>query len=714
MKNPWDGFCDIVVQQQPALTVSYRSANFVFEEGLRDGRWVSLSYNAAGYLMAANPVPSPSYMDVDQFPAPQSFDLALDGQSLCSHFVCEGVDVQRGEGVVSGRVTLRHTMRPVKVHICTRLDGTAVLQRWLEIENTADVPAAMSVCAPLAGGVQVFNAAMFQLSEKTGLYRLGYFADSFACHEGNFVWRELGTEITTIAGRYRRDRHRHPMFVLENRLTGECFIGQFGWSGGYAFTFDLRNENDNRTALSMRVEMDSPAPIRVLETGERWASPAVHLGAVFGGLDNAVNAMHRHLRKSVLHPSVRGRHAWIQGAIGPEYDMSLESTLQAIDFAHTVGAELFWVDAGWYLDADEPLTEWWNRCGDWEVSRSRYPNGIGEVRERCHALGLLFGMWMDVERIGPGSKVFHEHPEWIEKTYKGAPNGAGLLDLGNPEVEAWMEEQIARVITDCQVDLYRLDWNVGYLDALGARENGAYLENTYARHQQAVYRVYARLRARFPDVVFENCAGGGGRTDLGMLEHFTHSWVTDWQLHPNAFRITNGMTMALPPECIDRLVGGQNAYLTGDLQLQLRNQLFAHMSIGGIKPNEAMANPRQIALIQHNVRLYKEFVRPILPDSNIYHHTPELSGNYAKGYGILELDASDGLKGVLGVFRLSSPAEPEATVRLRGVDIGRSYNVTFDNSGSVCVMRGETLVNEGLHIRLDGALTSELVLYEAL
>lgn len=107
MKNPWDGFCDIVVQQQPALTVSYRSANFVFEEGLREGRWVSLSYNAAGYLMAANPVPAPSYMDIDQFPAPQSFDVALDGQSLCSHFVCEGVDVQRGEGVVSGRVTLR-------------------------------------------------------------------------------------------------------------------------------------------------------------------------------------------------------------------------------------------------------------------------------------------------------------------------------------------------------------------------------------------------------------------------------------------------------------------------------------------------------------------------------------------------------------------------------------------------------------------------------
>ena len=34
-------FCDVVVWEKPAITVSYRTGMTVFEEGLRDGRWVA-------------------------------------------------------------------------------------------------------------------------------------------------------------------------------------------------------------------------------------------------------------------------------------------------------------------------------------------------------------------------------------------------------------------------------------------------------------------------------------------------------------------------------------------------------------------------------------------------------------------------------------------------------------------------------------------------
>jgi len=44
-----------------------------------------------------------------------------------------------------------------------------------------------------------------------------------------------------------------------------------------------------------------------------------------------------------------------------------------------------------------------------------------------------------------------------------------LLDLKNPEVLAWLEAQIARVIADEQLDFFRLDYNVGDLGA-GARD----------------------------------------------------------------------------------------------------------------------------------------------------------------------------------------------------------------------------------------------------
>ena len=93
-----------------------------------------------------------------------------------------------------------------------------------------------------------------------------------------------------------------------------------------------------------------------------------------------------------------------------------------------------------------------------------------------------------------------------------------------------------------------------------------YVENGYWRYYEALYAIYERLRARFPDVIFENCAGGGGRTDIGMVRRFSHTWVTDWQIAPRSFTITNGMTMALPPEYVDRLIGGQSGHIDGRLR----------------------------------------------------------------------------------------------------------------------------------------------------
>mgnify|MGYP003051262702 CR=1 FL=1 len=114
-----------------------------------------------------------------------------------------------------------------------------------------------------------------------------------------------------------------------------------------------------------------------------------------------------------------------------------------------------------------------------------------------------------------------------------------------------------------------LNYNIGAQDAVAYNERDGYLENTFLRYYDNVYAVYSRLRRDYPNVIFESCAGGGGRTDLGMVSNFTHSWVTDWQIHPRAFSITNGMTMALPPECVDRLIGGHPLIF-------VRLEIFAH------------------------------------------------------------------------------------------------------------------------------------------
>jgi alpha-galactosidase len=707
-------FRDAFLQEEPYRSVCYRTGMTVYEESFIGGRFVASGWNGAGYPLSVINLPAPQRLDVNDFTRPQAFHLAVDGQFLGSHWNWAGFAKEETPEGLHVTVTLEHAVRPVRVAVHTLLDGTPVLCRWLAITNTGDRPAAVNDLAPLSGAVQSIRNWEQHLGEKPSPYSVGYFESTNWANEGWFQWHPLPNAAYRIAGRFGRKRHRHPMFVLRNECLGELFVCQLAWSGGYSFELDLdaiSGSVDTDSHLSWRIAMDAPGVLRVLSPGETAASPEVHVGMAFGDLDDALQAMHGHVRRSVMAPQARGRGCWIETGIGPEILMTQDMTLQLVEAAAGIGAEVFFIDAGWYTPPDKE-TEWWQRCGDWKADPARYPQGIGLVRDRVKKHGMLFGLWMDAERLGSMSAAAREHPEWICRTYAGAPNRAGMLNLSIPEAAAWMEGEIARVIQEYGCDFFRLDNNLSDYDSIACNERDGFVEDHSWRYYEALYAVYDRLRARFPQVIFESCAGGGGRTDLGFVRRFSHTWVTDWQIGPRSFSITNGMTMALPPEYVDRLIAGQSGHTTASLLFQLRQLLFVRPTIGSFNPVGTVENPVQKDLVRHAVGLYKDFIRPFLPESRIFHHTPVVESNEPKGWGILELASKDSSRGMLGVFQLASPVQQETVVRLRGASASSRYKVTWDTSGASAVVDGFTLVNEGLRVRLEGALTSELILYE--
>jgi len=698
-------------------TITYRSGLAVYEESLIKGQFVGRGWNGSGFVGFYDGRLNPL-----EHPAPQAFWLEVDGQLLASDWEWGGyeevVDERDHPAApapyrVHSVVTLRHAVRPVTVKVHTGLDGTAVMARWLEIANTGDAPAALSVACPWSGVLQKTDRWQRHLRDGAGpLYSLGYMDNPHWGNEGDFQWHDLPTAALKVDGRYRRDRHRHPMFVLRNNATGEHFIAQLAWSGGYSFEFDLDADagtTDQAARLFFRAGPDAPPPLRVLEPGETVTTPALHLGVVFGDLDASLQTMHDHLRRSVFWSQPRGRGGWVESGIGPEVEITIDKVHQAIDQAAEFGAEVFFIDASWYAP---PGGNWWSTVGDWQVDRQRFPEGLAPFRDKVHGHGMLWGLWMDAERLGAESRVAGEHPEWISVAYDGEKRLGDLLDLTNPAAAAWLEEQIARVLEEEELDFFRLDHNTAI--GAGARVvRHGYVESSYWRYYEAQYGMYQRLRRRFPEVIFENCAGGGGRTDVGQVGHFSHTWVTDWQIAPRSFTITNGMTMALPPEYVDRLVGGQSGYTTAELDFQLRLLLFVRPSLAFLKPPGMDWNPQLLERVQHAMGLYKEFVRPFMATGRVFHHTPCLPGPDPSGWGVLELASASGDRALCGLFQLAAPDRPEHDLRLRGLDAGRRYRVTFDNTGQTCELSGAELMHQGLRVRLEGALTSELLLIEA-
>ena len=705
-------------EEEGGLTFVYRGGMVSYVEALRGGSLHALDWNGAGFSPHSTTIPAiPQVRLGDYADRSFAFNLVVDGQRLHSHWRCDGFDVEeRGSGIVT-TLKLVHGVRPVEVLVKTQLDGTSVLTRWLEITNAGERDAAVSEISVMSGALGTTPRWRNHLRADSALWRLGYMEDHRWGYEGDFRWHDVRSGGQYITSRYGRERYRHPMFLLENRATGETFIGQFGYSGGYKFDFDLDDCGDS-AHLCFAAGVAGYAPLRVLAPGETTVTPAMHIGMVYGGLDPAVNEMNRHIRHSVMTFG-RGdvRIAPMETGIGPEMDMGTKEILSQIDAAAARGSDVFFLDASWYCPPDKTENDWLYYVGDWFPETERYDMTMAEIRDYCKGKGLKFGLWMEPERLGRDSRILKEHPEYCTYGYDdqikgGVGGGGGMLDVSREDAAAWIEGQLIKFVDHYGLDMLRIDYNVGNWCSRAYVPRGEYMENSEYRYYENWYRILDTLRRTYPKLILENCASGGGRTDLGMLARVSHTWATDWQLAPRSFMITNGMTMCMPPEYLDRLAGGQNNHTVAEFDFQTRQLLFGRPSVGLLNPDLiCCANPLQKDRATHIIELYNNVVRPMhATGSRVDHHTPDLGGNDPQGTGILELTSSDGGSAILGVFRLSDPDEAQTTVLFRGLDISKRYRLTMDNSGASAVISGYKLMNKGVTVNLPGALSSELLI----
>jgi alpha-galactosidase len=683
---------------------TYSSGLTTYVEELASGRWVPRSWTAGGGI---SHVYGYEHM-------PPAFHLEADGQTLDFGWeLAEMKETDPGRAVVR----LKSSIRPVEVELHTELDGTGFIERWLVIRNTGSMPIPVNHLAPVSGQVMTIEPLGIGMGARLRSWRdrtskrypftLGYFADQKWDLEGSFTWMSIPTTPIRIESRMGMSGHGSPFFIVRNEAKNEHLVAAIEWSGNWSaeFLLDDRATESSEAGqgecarLCFKAGPDNPywvgGPLRVLAPGESAESPKVHVGLFAADFDGVVQAWHRHLRKSVL----REPNLTVTAGIGIVTDQTTpESLKERIDRAASVGAQVVTVDAGWYAAKG---SHWFPTVGDYDDDAKRLPGGLAPVFEYARKKGLKCGLWFDLERIGRESEIYKQHPEWMVNRY-GNETSRGDVDLSIPEAAAWMEEQLVKVIERYKLDLFRLDYNGGFAGGQVAR--AGYMENTAWRYYEVIYAMYDRIRKRFPNLIMENCASGGGRTDAAMMKRFHFTWVSDEHQPPRCTRLLNGMSIALPPERLDAVAMGR------DVDFPARHDLLSHMAVSGL----ALDLPEAREKVKRYVEFYKNFVSPWLPDSLVYHHTPELPGEPGepKGWCVLEYVSPDRTRALVALFRLAD-AGSDYTLRLRGVDRAKSYTVTFDNSGDSEQIPGGRLINQGLVIRLEQPQSSELLVLEA-
>ena len=339
----------------------------------------------------------------------------------------------------------------------------------------------------------------------------------------------LANSIQTISSTRGSSSHHHNPFVIlcdhqTNEDTGLCYGVMPVYSGSFRTDIEL-----DQTGLARLVTGIHDQNFNwLLEPGAVFTAPEVLLCCSGQGLGELSRCYHRFIRHNIC----RGEHRFARRPVlinnweATYFQFNTDSICRIARQAAELGVEMLVLDDGWFGKRDDDNSG----LGDWFVNEKKLPGGLSPLIEQVNALGMKFGIWVEPEMVSEDSDLYRAHPDWAF-TLPGRDPAMGrnqlVLDLGRDEVVDYLVERLSTLLRENHIEYVKWDMNRNMSDVysrvLPPERQG---EATH-RYMLGVYRLLETLTSAFPHVLFEGCAGGGGRFDAGMLAYFPQIWCSD-------------------------------------------------------------------------------------------------------------------------------------------------------------------------------------------
>jgi alpha-galactosidase len=305
--------------------------------------------------------------------------------------------------------------------------------------------------------------------------------------------------------------------------------------------------------------------------------------------------------------------------------------------------------------------------GDWWVSPDAWPDGLTPLIEHVHELGMQFGLWFEPEMVNPDSDLYRAHPDWILQTGARVPvlqRNQLVLDLTRAEVWTYLRDAVDLVLSEHEIDYVKWDHNRDLLEAGSNARAGA-----PAVHEQtlAYYRLLDDLRARHPSVDWESCASGGGRVDLGVIEHVQRVWTSDLTDALARQHIQRWTAQLIAPEYLGAHVSATTSHQTGrTLPLDFR-AATAMFGAFGIEWNLTEASESELDQLAAWVSRYQAY-RPLLHSGRVVRI--DLADDAALVHGVIAADRHSAL---LAYAQLDEALRGSVELRIPGLIPAQRY-----------------------------------------
>lgn len=346
------------------------------------------------------------------------------------------------------------------------------------------------------------------------------------------------------------------------------------WSGN----FELRVAATDEKGFHFYAGIDPMASEYVLEPKKVFSTP--HLAYTWSneGMGGVSRAFHRWARTcGMLHNGNATRDILLNSWEGIYFDITEERILAMMDDIAAFGGELFVMDDGWFGSKYQRNSD--NAAlGDWVVDTRKLPNGLKALTDAAKERHIKFGIWIEPEATNTLSELYEQHPDWVlqerNRELKLGRGGTQLvLDMTNPKVQDFVFNIVDDLLTKHpEISYIKWDANASiqncgspYLDQIAKRSNSAYglTSNLYVDYHLGLVKTLERIRAKYPNVVIQNCASGGGRANYGLMPYFDEFWVSDNNDALQRVYIQWGTSYFFPSNAMAQHIGGSPYLMTG-------------------------------------------------------------------------------------------------------------------------------------------------------
>ena len=542
----------------------------------------------------------------------------------------------------------------------TIFSGYGILARSAKIRNTGGAEAfleqAMSLCLDLPDD----------------RYEWIQFSGAWAC-ERTPVCRKL--DIGTIQAESMRGNSSHqqnPFVILKrpnaDEDNGEVIGVSFLYSGNFLISAQVDPARVTRLTAGIHPNWFSWK----LLPGEEFQTPEAVL--VFS--EEGLNGMSRQLH--TLYRSRLMRGAWkntprpilLNNWEATYFNFNEEKLLKIAAKAKECGVELFVLDDGWFGSRRSDNAG----LGDWYPALELLPEGIKGLSEKVEALGLRFGLWIEPEMVNPDSDLFRAHPDWCLHVPGRTPvlsRGQLVLDYSREEVVDYIYGLLHRLLSDSKVSYIKWDMNRSITDCFSAAAPADRQGEVYHRYILGVYRLYERLIGDFPNILFESCAGGGGRFDAGMLYYAPQAWASDDSDAMERTKIQYGTSYGYPIVSIGSHVSAVPNHQVGRITSLKTRAEVAYFGTYGYELDLNILTPEEQEEVKCYTRFMKEY-RELIQYGDFY----RLSSPFTENDSAWMVVSKDRKTAIAAWYRTLATVNPHFTrIFLRGLDPKAQYRI---------------------------------------